>query len=324
MAASIKDVAALANVGVGTVSRVINGEDAVSEKTREKVLRAVDELGYRSNSMGVMLRRNRSKIVALLVPLIDHPFFAKFAYSLEAELDKMGYSLLVVSGQRRRERELEVLDKLKHREVDGVVFVTHFRHEGVEFDDLPIVSVDRHLGENTPYVTTDNYDASVKAVEYLYGKGCRHIAFLGGCPAVESEVSERVRAYTAAAEKLGMEPRIINPVIIHGEEEKIASRFVKELNDTDGAFVSGDILAQALYNACYENGISVPDRLQIAAFDGALNEWNYGGKLSCVVQPIEEMGQAAARLVVDRINGKQCEVRTVIPSTFVAGKTTKN
>ena len=109
MAASIKDVAALANVGVGTVSRVINGEDSVSVKTREKVMRAVEELGYRSNSMGVKLRRNRSKVVALLVPLIDHPFFAKFAYSLETELDKMGYSLLVVSGQRRCERELEVL-----------------------------------------------------------------------------------------------------------------------------------------------------------------------------------------------------------------------
>ncbi len=323
MAASIKDVAALANVGVGTVSRVINGEEAVSEKTREKVLRAIDELGYRSNSMGVMLRRNRSKIIALLVPLIDHPFFAKFAYALETELDKMGYSLLIVSGQRRRERELEALDKLKRREVDGVVFLTHFRHENVEFDDLPIVSVDRHLSGKTPYVTTDNFDASVKAVEYLYSKGCRNIAFLGGCPAVESEVSERVRAYAAAVGKLGISTKIYNPVIVHGEEEKIASEFVKGLGDTDGVFVSGDTLAQALYNACYKGGISVPDRLQIAAFDGALNDWNYGGKLSCVVQPIEKMGQAAARIIVDRINGKPYEVRTVIPSEFIAGNSTK-
>lgn len=323
MAASIKDVANRANVGVGTVSRVINGEDAVSEKTRQKVLAAVKELDYRTNSMGVRLRRNQSNLVALLVPLIDHPFFAKFAYALESELDKMGYSLLVISSQRRKERELTVLEKLDHREVDGVVFVTHFAHESISFDGLPIVSVDRHLGKNTPYVTTDNYDASARAVRFLYEKGCRRIAYLGGCPTVESEVSERKRAYEETVAQLGLQKHTVYPVIGHGEERKAAEAFVREMGDTDGVFVSGDIMAQALFNECHACGIAVPDSLQIVSFDGALNEWNYGNPLSCVVQPVAQMGEAAAHLIVDRIEKKPCNVRNVIPSRFVAGGSTK-
>lgn len=323
MAASIKDVASAAGVGIGTVSRVINGEDAVSEKTRQKVLHAVRELDYRSNSMGARLRRNQSKLVALLVPLIDHPFFARFAYALEGELDKMGYSMLVVSSQRREARELEVLDKLKHREVDGVVFITHFAHEGISFDDLPIVSVDRHLGERTPYVTTDNYDASARAVEYLFARGCRRIAYMGGRPAVASEVGERLRGYADTVKKLGMPERAYYETIHHGEEYAAAEAFLRRYGDCDGVFVSGDIMAQALYNACYARSVTVPGEMQIVSFDGALSEWNYGSTLSCVVQPIDAMAARAAHLVIDRIEKKACPVRNVIASRFVPGDSTK-
>ena len=129
MATTIKDIAKYAGVGVGTVSRVINNEKGVGQKTREKVLDAMKTLNYQPNNMAMQLRRNATRIIALLVPIVNHPFFAKLAYYIEDEADKFGYSVILVSSQQRVEREAEIIKKIKHREVDGAVFVTHYMHD---------------------------------------------------------------------------------------------------------------------------------------------------------------------------------------------------
>lgn len=90
MATTIKDVAKHAGVGIGTVSRVINNEGAVGAKTRQKVLDAMNDLNYSPNNMASQLRRNETRIIALLVPIVNHPFFAKLAYYVEDEADRFG------------------------------------------------------------------------------------------------------------------------------------------------------------------------------------------------------------------------------------------
>ena len=132
MATTIKDVAKLAGVGIGTVSRVINNEKGVGEKTRKKVLEAMTELNYSPNNMASQLRKNETRIIALLVPVVSHPFFAKLAYYVEDEADKFGYSVILVSSQQRVKKETEIIKRIKHREVDGAVFVTHYMHEEEE------------------------------------------------------------------------------------------------------------------------------------------------------------------------------------------------
>ena len=107
--ARIQDVARCAGVGLGTVSRVLNNEKGVSEETRANVLKAIEMLNYKRNSLGVSLRKNKNMIVALLVPIIDHPFFSKLAYFIEDELDKNGYSLIVSSSQNRQSKEYAMI-----------------------------------------------------------------------------------------------------------------------------------------------------------------------------------------------------------------------
>lgn len=322
MAATIKDVAIAAGVGVGTVSRVINDEKSVSEKTRKLVHDAMRELKFSPNLMATRLKKNETKCIALLVPIINHPFFAKFAYYVEDEADKFGYSVILVSSQQRVHKESDIIGRIRSREVDGAVFVTHFMHEESELVDCPIVSIDRPLGANIPYVTSDNYAATVRAVEYLIEKGCEKIGYIGSKPLVESEVMERSRAYRDVMQAHSMPVREMNEVILHGEESAVAERFLSEFDGIDGVFASGYSMAQALYAAVSERGKSVPNDVQIISYDGTFGQWN-GHGISCIEQPIEQMAREVVRLLIKKIHGENTELRTEFKTIFVPGSSTK-
>ena len=184
METTIKDVAKYAGVGVGTVSRVINNEKAVGEETRKKVLDAMKALNYQRNNMAFRLRKNETRIIALLVPVVNHPFFAKLAYYVEDEAGRFGYSVLLVSSQQKVDKENEIITRIKHREVDGAVFVTHYMHDEADLQGCPIVSIDRTFGENIPYVTSDNYDATKRAIKFMIERGSNKIGFIGSKPVV--------------------------------------------------------------------------------------------------------------------------------------------
>ena len=140
-AATIQDVAKASGVGVGTVSRVLNGGTNVSKETSTKVLNAIKELNYIPNSLGVKLRTNQNKVFALLIPVINHTFFAELTAQVEKEAQKYGYSILLVCSQKHVERETAIIDKLNRNEVDGVIFVTHYNHSVEELQNKNIVTI---------------------------------------------------------------------------------------------------------------------------------------------------------------------------------------
>lgn len=322
METTIKDVAKYAGVGVGTVSRVINNEKAVGEKTRTKVLEAMKALNYSRNNMAFRLRKNETRIIALLVPVINHPFFAKLAYYVEDEACRFGYSVLLVSSQQKVDKEAEIITKIKHREVDGAVFVTHYMHEEDELQDCPIVSIDRTFGKNIPYVTSDNYDATKKAIKYMIERGAERVGFIGSKPLVASEVLERERAYLDVMAEYDMTPRLVNETIQHGEEPIVVADFMEKHPDVDGVFVSGYTLSQFLYEAAVESGKKIPDDLQIVSYDGIFKQWGISN-ITSVEQPVEEMARQVVRLLIKKIHSEETCVRTVLKTKFVLGTTTK-
>ena len=322
MESTIKDVAKYAGVGIGTVSRVINNEKAVGDKTRRKVLEAMKALNYSRNNMAFRLRKNENRIIALLVPIINHPFFAKLAYYVEDEASKFGYSVILVSSQQKVERETEIIRKIVHREVDGAVFVTHHMHEEEDLGSCPIVSIDRTFGENIPYVTSDNYDATKRAIKYMIERGAKKVGFIGSRPLVESEVLERERAYLDVMAEYGMPPRIVNEVIQHGDENTVVADFMEKYSDTDAVFVSGYSLSQFFYAAMLELGKKIPEDLQIVSYDGIFRQWGIIN-MTTVEQPIEDMARQVVRLLVKKIHGEETPARTVLKTKFVLGATTK-
>ena len=322
MATTIKDVAKQAGVGIGTVSRVINNEKAVGEKTRKKVIEAMKFLNYSPNNMASQLRKNETRIIALLVPLVSHPFFAKMAYYVEDEADRFGYSTILVSSQQRVEKETEIISRIKHKKVDGAVFVTHYIHEEDDLKDCPIISIDRVLGKNIPYVTSDNYEATKKAIKYMIERGAERVGFIGSKPLVASEVMERERAYRDVMAEYGMPVRMVNEVMQHGEETAIVADFMERYADVDGVFVSGYTLSQVFYEAATELGKKIPDDLQIISYDGIFKQWSISNMTS-VEQPIEEMARQVVRLLIKKIRGEETCIRTVLKTKFVLGATTK-
>ena len=296
MGATIKEVAAKSGVGIGTVSRVLNNSPQISEATRKKVLKAIKELDYVPNVAGKRLSQKKSYVIAVLVPVIDHPFFARLVSNLEIEADKKGYSLLLATSQHRIEKEHEILRRLQQGEADGALFVTHYEHHEDEFKGLAIVSIDRHLGKNIPVVTTDNYEATKKAIEHLIEKGCKKIAYLGTKPNQVSEVSLREKAYEDVCKKHNMPLMIVNQNVGHGEENKLIDELFNSYKEFDGVFVSGCTLATLLYNRM---------------------------KLMGIEQPLDLMAKKCVELLIDKINGKEVESLSKFNCRFIKGETTK-
>ena len=320
---TINDVVQKSGYGLGTVSRVISGDKSVKESTREKILKVIEELNYVPNVNGARLRKKHSNVIAVLVPVINHPFFAEFVEDVERIADENGYSLLLVTSQLNENKEEEILKKIKQREIDGAIFVTHYKHKNEDLEGLPLVSFDRHLNENVPFVTTDNYEATKNAIEYLIDKGAKRVGFLGTKPIVDSEVSLRETAYLDVIKEHGYTPYVLNEVIKHGEEKDLINQFLKLYPDVDAIFASGSTISYLLYEKLIEIGKRMPKDIQLVSYDGTYLRKNDKQVITSIEQPIKELAEASFKILVDKINDQEVPQVNVFKTKFVLGETTK-
>lgn len=319
---TIKDVAKRSGVGIGTVSRVLNGNPQISEKTKNKVLKAIEELNYVPNVIGKKLSQNRTNVIAVVVPVLNHPFFASLVAALEKEADKHHYSLLVATSQDRIEKERELLKKIKQNEADGAIFVTHYEHDEKEFENLAIATIDRHLGANIPIVTSNNYEATKEGINYLIEHGSKRVAYLGSKPTSLSEVALREKAYMDVMNEKNMEPLVINDVINHGEENVLIDKLLKQYPNFDSVFVSNCALGHILLNRLKNQNIRVPEDIQIVSYDGEFDD-NLYFKITTLQQPIEEMAKKCVELLIKLINNeKEVDKISVFDCQFAKGATT--
>lgn len=319
--AGMKDVARVAGVGIGTVSRVLNGSGYVSEEAKNKVLEAMRSLNYTPNYNAQSLKWQRTKVIGVFVPTINHPFFAEVVQNIEALLDALGYKIMLVCSQGNAEKESSVIQLIVRNRMDGAIFITHHKHEDIS-PEFPIVTLDRHLGKYIPCITSDNYDATRKAVEYLISCGCKKIGYLGGKPSVESEVSQRLAGYKAAVSRHNLNEYVLFEDIKHGDEWGYASKYIGLYGDTDAAFVSGDMLALSLYNQVISAGKRIPEDFKIVSFDGNLSGWISKPKFTFVKQNIPALCQVIIEQLLKKINKQEFQERIIVPSDFIVGETT--
>lgn len=181
MKPNIHDVAKIAGVSSTTVSRVLNNRGYISEKTKEKVYKAMEEINYFPNDLARSLFRKRTNLIGLIIPNSSNPFFGELAFHIESICTSMGYKLLLCNSLHRKDKEEKYLEMLIRNQVDGVIAVTYNR--GIlnyHKQNLPIVAIDHYLSDTIPVVGSDNYDGGKKAAELLIEKGCRHIVHLNG------------------------------------------------------------------------------------------------------------------------------------------------
>lgn len=317
--ASVKDVAARSGLGKTTVSRYLNKNGYISKKSAAKIEKAIGELGYRPNSLGRNLKYKRSNTIAICVPVVSHPFFAKMIQAVENEAYRNGYKLLVTDSDNQREREEAFIELVLQNQVDGIIFVTHNKYE--TFDDtLPVVTIDRSFGTNVPCVTSDNYEATYAALEYLLSLGIKKIGFIGGRPTVRSEVLQRYHAYADFIKEHNLEDYSFYVDSRHGEEHAKASEFVKSRPDLEGIVTSSDAYAFACYRALGYDG-KTEHKVKIISYDGIMNDWIQHPTFTAVRQDIEAMARTVVAVLIKQIKKEPVESKYIVKTRFVKGDT---
>jgi LacI family sucrose operon transcriptional repressor len=317
--ASVKDVAAHSGLGKTTVSRYINKKGYVSKKAAKKIEESIQALGYRPNSLGRNLKYNRSNTIAICVPMVSHPFFAKMIQAVENEAYRNGYKLLVTDSDNKREREEAFIDLVLQNQVDGIIFVTHNKYE--TFDaTLPVVTIDRSFGTDVPCVTSDNYEATYQALLYLYQLGLRKIGFIGGRPSVTSEVLHRYHAYLDFVHDYQLVDRSSYVDSRHGEEHAKASDYIRLHPDLEAIITSSDAYGFACYRALGYDG-KKEHPVKIITYDGIMNDWIQQPTFTTIKQDIDQMAKTVVKVLIERINKQPVESKYIIKTSFVRGET---
>lgn len=328
--ATIQDVARHAQVGVGTVSRVLSGKGYVKQETREKIEKSIAELNYTPNQMARNLFFHRSGIVAVIVPDAGHPFFAQLVNAVEAALCEKGYQTMICNTYYEKNYELRYLDMLKQQRVDGIIFGSHTTQDISRYRNIqrPIVALDRRLGDEIPCVASDHRAGGKLAAEELIRSGCKKVVQVGDIEAKDqvftpSQLRYQVFADTMEANGvtcLNWNDKWSTSDIAY--YQKTAVEILDKYPDADGIFAT-DIIIMALMQAAFSCGKRVPEQLKLVAYDGTPLLGLTCPRVTAVVQPIARLAQKAVQLIVDQIEEKPIREKWVeLPVSLYAGDTT--
>lgn len=322
MKATMKDVASLAGVGVGTVSRVINGVK-VKDNTKTRVLAAIQELNYEPDEYARGLKTNRSHTIALIIPTIWHPFFSEFAYYVEEELGRHNYKLFLCNANGNSEREKEYIQMLKQSKVDGIIGITYSDIDQYVSSNLPFVSIDRHFSEKIAYVTADNYVGGQMAAQELIESGCKHLAYIGGNSPYPNETKNRREGFQKTCAEYHLEVKVLDMIEPIQQLDEQLNSFFEEHKEIDGILAINDFMALDIMQILEKRGKFAPNDYQIIGFDGVRMAQERSYLLSTIVQPIPDMAKASVDLLLGILLKQKTAERIVLPVHFVEGKTTK-
>ncbi|WP_157261152.1 LacI family DNA-binding transcriptional regulator [Paenibacillus wynnii] len=323
---TIKDVALKAGVSVTTVSRVLNNRGYLSEELKAKVYGAMKELNYRPNELARSLSRSKSNIIGLIVPHVSHPFFGELAGHIEDHAYRHGYKLLLCNSQLDKSKELDHIDMLRSSRVDGIIMGSHtLEVEAYNQIHLPVVTFDRKLSDDIPYICSDNYKGGLLATTLLVDRGCRKLAHIGGHPHLNVLSLDRHKAFQDIVEQRGIWHTSlhtdINGFNFH-EYERLLELLFQEHPDVDGIFASSDVIAAYALKACRESGRRVPEDIKIIGYDGISLRGLLTPSITTIRQPIEAMGKLAVDLILEQVEGHSVAMEHIFPVELEVGGTT--
>ncbi|HFU4389881.1 TPA: LacI family DNA-binding transcriptional regulator [Enterococcus faecium] len=322
MKATMKDVAKLAGVGVGTVSRVLNN-GSVKASTREKVEAAMTELNYQPDFYARGLKMKHTNTGALILPTVWHPFFGEFAYHVETALERQNYKLYLCNSSGNSEKEQEYIQMVSQNKVDGIIGITYSDIDEYISSNLPFVSIDRYFTEEVIYVTADNAAGGRLAANELYRRGCQNVAYIGGYQETPNETKSRRKYFEIECRQLGISYKALDMLEPLDHLSERVTNFLLENPDIDGIFTINDPMALAVIDMLEKIGKNVPEDVQVIGFDGQKMTEGDPYLVSTIAQPTKQMAEVAVAKLIAVINGETVEKRTVLPIEFGEGDTTK-
>jgi DNA-binding LacI/PurR family transcriptional regulator len=310
MAATLHDVARVANVSIKTVSNVINDYPHIRPETKQRVVEAIAELGYRPNLSARSLRSGRTGVIGLALPELSLSYFAEFADAVIKAADKRGVTVLIEQTGGERQREIELLSSPRRQLTDGLLFSAL----GMGSDDADYLNVsyplvllgERIFGGPTDHVTMANVKAAHAATDHLIKTGRKRIAVVGAHDGeVIGSAGLRLRGYREALEAadIPFDPALIAYTTLWHRANGANS--MRQLLETgvqfDAVFALNDTLALGAMRVLQEAGHQVPTDVAVIGFDD-LDEARYSLPTLSTIDPgREEIADTAVRVLLERI-----------------------
>lgn len=306
----MREVAERAGVSVTSVSHVINHTRRVSDDLRERVLRAMEELGYQPNALARSLRRKETHTLGVIVPNSADPFFGEVTRGVEDTCFDQGYSIILCNSDSDLAKELHYTNVLSEKRVDGILFVAAGGKSSEHIQSLknhgtPLVVVDRHVPDlDLDVVLVNNAWGGWLATRHLIDLGHRRIGCITG-PSDLTLSAERVTGYRRALQEAGLP--VDESLIVKGDFQfdsgyRAAINFLDLKPPPTAIFANNDLMAAGVINAALKRGCAVPAGLSVVGFDDVpLASFIYP-LLTTVAQPKYEMGVVATTMLLERIN----------------------
>jgi len=318
MGVTIFDIAREANVSIATVSKVINNNGRISEKTRARVLEVIEKYNYTPNHLATALTGKHSYTLGLMMPNLANPFFGEIARSVESRARELGFSVIMCSTDYKKDQEEWYFTLFQKKRVDGVIIISGIEHQDAFLSKklktgIPIVLIARDIPTlplNT--ICIDDFMGGYMAAQHLLSLGHRRLGIiLEDIPVAW----DRVNGFKKALEDAGL--HLDENMIIAGEASvENGAAYTNRLLDAGNAptaiFATNDFLAIGSIRAANERNLKVPDDLSVVGFDNTILATISTPPLTTVAQPMSLMGTTAVDLLVQEIRGEASNKQRII------------
>ncbi len=303
--ASVKDVAALAGVSVGTVSNVLNRPESVTDRTRTRVEQAMSELNFHRNASARQLRAGVSRTVGAIVMDLGNPYYTELARGIEDRLAQDDHTLILCSSDEDPRREARFLRLLAEQGVRGVLVTpmstTRERLAALRRLGIPAVLMDSSSSQHAA-VGVDHVSGGRQAVAHLLDLGHRRILFLAGPPDLQ-QTRHRLKGAIAAVQAADLDPadvlRVVHlPTLTASDGQRGMNDALESDPRPTAAFCMNDILALGAMRELRLRGLSIPGDMAVVGYDDLYFAAELMTPLTSVRQPMRQLGWAAADLLL--------------------------
>jgi len=325
---SLKDIAAKAGVSLTTVSIVLNGrakDMKISEAMTRKIIALGKKMNYRPNHFAKGLRTGKTNTIGLIVDDIANYFFGHLANTVEEEADKLGYTVMFCSSENNEGKSRHILNMLVDKQMDGYI-IAPTKAMLPELQKLikekkPAVLIDRYYELlDSSYVTIDNINGSLEAVNYLAKKGHRRIALVTNLTD-QLQMTQRLEGYQQGLKKskIQLDQEIIKKIPFGLSDENVVKE-IKEFiklneNNIDSIFFTSNNLGVAGLEALRSIGKKIPDDISVICFDdNDLFRLGMPG-ISVVSQPIKDIAKKAVEILIQQINQRSTTIEHIVLKT---------
>lgn len=321
---SINSVAALAGVSIATVSRVLNDSKPVSPATRQLVLAAVEQLGYRANAFGRSLRKAESRLLLVLVPDFANPYYAEIVQGIESVTRERGYNILLAAAPASWAGNPASLEMLHNKLADGVISLAHIDGNAQVMQEMqhlswvacsePAPHSDAPGVPEVPYVSIDHRQAAIDAVQYLINQGHTRIGLISADETYQW-AKKRHEGYVAALTRSNI---TIDPGLIqiarqtdYAQGVVAAAALLAQHDPPTAVFAVSDTLAIGAIKTFIKAGRRVPEDVAVIGFDNVPIAEVFEPALTTVGQPMHELGSIATEILLELMAGGRPRSRTL-------------